>query len=153
MISYILDTDHLSLHQRGHEPLRSHLMTVPPEQIAITIISVEELLRGRLAQVRRATKAADRANAYAWLHKTFDFLRDFNILKYEMPAELQFQALRVSKVKIGTQDLKIASITLTRTSRNSNNDGTRKRNRTPKFFRVLFCFCLQLFALKAKILL
>ncbi len=112
MISYILDTDHLSLHQRGHEPLRIHLMTMPSEQIAITIISVEELVRGRLAQVRRATKATDRVNAYYWLYKTFAFLRDFNVLQYETSAELQFQALRIGKIKAGTQDLKIASIAL-----------------------------------------
>ena len=61
---YILDSDHLSLHQRGHEPLRSHLLNVPPEQIGISIISVEELLRGRLAQVHRGKGAEDRVQAY-----------------------------------------------------------------------------------------
>ena len=55
MSLYILDSDHLSLYQRGHQPLRLYLASIPPERIAITIISVEELLRGRLAQVRRAT--------------------------------------------------------------------------------------------------
>ncbi len=61
---YVLDSDHLSLHQRGHQPLKTHLFQVPAEQIAITIISVEELTRGRLAQIRRATKPHDRVQAY-----------------------------------------------------------------------------------------
>jgi tRNA(fMet)-specific endonuclease VapC len=46
---YVLDSDHLSLFQRGHEPLKNRILTLSPEQISITIISVEELLRGRLA--------------------------------------------------------------------------------------------------------
>jgi len=53
MTLYVLDSDHLSLHQRGHESLRKRLLTTPPEQIAITIINAEELMRGRLAQVRK----------------------------------------------------------------------------------------------------
>lgn len=47
MSIYLLDSDHLSLHQRGHEPLKMHLLETPPEQIYIPIISVEELVRGR----------------------------------------------------------------------------------------------------------
>ena len=56
MTFYILDSDHLSLHQRGHEALRRYLLTTSPEQIAITVISLEELVRGRLAQVRKTTE-------------------------------------------------------------------------------------------------
>jgi tRNA(fMet)-specific endonuclease VapC len=44
---YILDSDHLSLHQRGHGLIKNRLLTVPTEQIGITVISVEELIRGR----------------------------------------------------------------------------------------------------------
>ncbi len=112
MTIYILDSDHLSLHQRGYEPLRSRLLTVPPEQIAITVISAEELVRGRLAQVRKATKPQERVHAYHWLSKTFDFLYGFTILKYDSQAEAHFQALRAQKIRIGTQDLKIAAIVL-----------------------------------------
>ncbi|MCP4106390.1 MAG: type II toxin-antitoxin system VapC family toxin [Desulfobacteraceae bacterium] len=74
MISYILDSDHLSLHQRGYEPLGKRLLIAPYRQTHITIISVEELLRGRLAQIRRATKSDDRLKAYNWLSRTFEYL-------------------------------------------------------------------------------
>lgn len=80
---YILDSDHLSLHQRGNEVLKSRLLTVPSEQIGITVISVEELIRGRLAQIRRATKPDDRVKTYYWLSKTFNFLSGFNIIVYK----------------------------------------------------------------------
>ncbi len=112
MTLYILDSDHLSLHQRGHEPLRKRLLTIAPDQIAITIVSAEELLRGRLAQIRRADKPESRMETYQWLSKTVDFLCGFTVLKFDEQAENHFQNFRASKIKIGTQDLKIAAIAL-----------------------------------------
>ncbi|MFQ5631504.1 MAG: type II toxin-antitoxin system VapC family toxin [bacterium] len=110
MIPYVLDSDHLSLHQRGHEPLRRRLLTIHPDQIAITVISAEELLRGRLAQVRKAQGPETRVNAYKWLSKTIDFLCGFIILKFDEAADTHFQNLQAQKVRIGTQDLKIAAL-------------------------------------------
>ncbi len=112
MTFYILDSDHLSLHQRGYEPLGSRLLAIPMEQIAITVISAEELVRGRLAQVRKAIKPQEWVHAYHWLSKTVDFLCSFTILKYDPQAEAHFQALRAEKIRVGTQDLKIAAIVL-----------------------------------------
>lgn len=110
---YVLDTDHLSLHQRGHEPLKSHLLKISPEQIGITIISVEEIFRGRLAQVRRAQQPEDRLKAYFWLSRTLDYLCGFEVLQYDPHAEAHFQKLGEQKIRIGVQDLKIAAIALT----------------------------------------
>lgn len=112
MTLYVLDSDHRSLHQRGYEPLKPHLLIVPPEQLSITIISVEELIRGRLAQVRRALQPENRVTTYAWLSKTFDFLKGFQVLNYDATAESHFQSLLAQKLRIGTQDLKIAAIVL-----------------------------------------
>jgi len=109
---YILDSDHLSLHQRGYESLRHHLSSIPPEQIAITVISVEELVRGRFAQVRKATKPEAKVSAYRWLSETIEFLCGFKVVDYDMQAEAYFQELRNQKLKIGTQDMKIGSIVL-----------------------------------------
>jgi tRNA(fMet)-specific endonuclease VapC len=112
MTLYLLDSDHLSLHQRGHEPIRMHLLEIPPDRICISVISVEELLRGRLAQVHQGREPGDRVRAYYWLSKTLDFLCGFKVLKYDAHAEAQFQNLRSRKVRIGVQDLKIAAISL-----------------------------------------
>jgi tRNA(fMet)-specific endonuclease VapC len=91
-----------------------YLSTVPPEQIAITIISVEELIRGRLAQVRKATKPRERVRAYHWLWKTLGFLCGFTVLEYDSQAESHFQTLRTQKIRIGTQDLRIGAIVLSK---------------------------------------
>lgn len=114
MSLFILDSDHLSLYQRGHEPIQQYLLSTPPENIAITIISVEELIRGRFAQVRKAKKPKARLNAYHWLWETFDLLTHFTVLKYNSQAEAHFQALRAQKIRVGTQDLRIAAIALSR---------------------------------------
>jgi len=112
MTLYLLDSDHLSLYQRGYEPLRNYFLRIPPDQIFISIISVEELLRGRLAQVRRGTKPEERVQAYYWFSKTIDFLCCFNILEFGTQAEAYFQSLSSKKIRIGNQDLKIAAIAL-----------------------------------------
>lgn len=112
MTVYILDTDHLSLHQAGFEPLRAHFLKIPSEQIVITIITAEEVTRGRLAQVSQATKPQERLMAYHWLNRTLEFLCNFTMLKFDVQAEAYFQMLRDQKIRIGTQDLKIAAIAL-----------------------------------------
>ena len=72
MILYALDTDHLSLILRGHPKIRERLTAVSPEEVAITIITVEEQLRGRLAQVSKASTGDARSIAYRYLHKAIN---------------------------------------------------------------------------------
>ena len=72
MILYSLDTDHLSLILRGNPKIRERLAAIPPEQIAITVITVEEQLRGRLAQVSKARSGDARSLAYRYLRKAVD---------------------------------------------------------------------------------
>jgi tRNA(fMet)-specific endonuclease VapC len=46
MSLYVLDKDHLSLLQRGNEIIHKHLLAVTPIEMAITVVSLEEQLRG-----------------------------------------------------------------------------------------------------------
>jgi predicted nucleic acid-binding protein len=41
MIRWLIDTDHVSLQERGHVPLRSRLAAVSPGAIAISVVTVE----------------------------------------------------------------------------------------------------------------
>lgn len=54
MILYILDTDHVSLFQRRHPRVIVKIGTTPPQRLAVTIITLEEQLKGRLAQIKKA---------------------------------------------------------------------------------------------------
>lgn len=51
MTHVLLDTDHVSLHERGHLALHARLASFPPEEVA-----VEEMLRGRLAILARRSE-------------------------------------------------------------------------------------------------
>ncbi len=54
----ILDTDHLSLIQRGNPFIRKRLNTVNPQDIAITIVTATEQLRGRINTINRADSSS-----------------------------------------------------------------------------------------------
>jgi tRNA(fMet)-specific endonuclease VapC len=111
---FILDTDHLSLHQRAHAPIRERLLTIPPEDVAITVVTIEEQLRGRLAYIRKATDAASLQRSYSWLHETVRSINRFNFADYDEAAHRHFQRLKSLKLCVGTQDLRIAAIALAR---------------------------------------
>ena len=57
-------------------------------------------------QVRRQT------TAYRELAELFTFFSGYHIALFDDPAADRFDALKAAKVRIGTRDLKIASVTL-----------------------------------------
>jgi tRNA(fMet)-specific endonuclease VapC len=73
MIRVLLDTDHVSLHERGHLPLRARLASFPPEEVAVSVVTVEEMLRGRLAILARRSEGEARVHAYTKLLETVRF--------------------------------------------------------------------------------
>ncbi|ELR97017.1 type II toxin-antitoxin system VapC family toxin [Gloeocapsa sp. PCC 73106] len=70
MIRYILDTDHISLFQREHPLVTQRVKATPPQEMAVTVITFEEQLYGRLNRIRRATTAEALVSAYAKLRYT-----------------------------------------------------------------------------------
>lgn len=76
----ILDTDHLSLMQRGNPFIIQRLNKFNPQNIAITIITATEQLVGRLNVINRATSSNDLVFAYARLKDTLEDLNNLNVL-------------------------------------------------------------------------
>ncbi len=109
---YILDTDHVSLAQRGQPHVAARIATISPKQLAVSIITVQEQLRGRLAQVQRAHNSAALVFAYKLLHKTLTFYFTVPIIDFDERAAAIMDDLRQRKIRIGTLDLRIAAITL-----------------------------------------
>lgn len=110
---YILDTDHVSLAQREHPAVIRRLATRPARDIAVTIVTAEEQLRGWLRVVRRAS--VDRRRlvwAYSGLSDTLAYLESVQLLDFDQAALLRYETLRQQKIRIGTQDLRIAAIAL-----------------------------------------
>jgi tRNA(fMet)-specific endonuclease VapC len=46
MSLWVLDTDMLTLWFRGQETVAARVATTPPQQLAVTIITIEEVLGG-----------------------------------------------------------------------------------------------------------
>ncbi len=112
MSLYLLDTDHLSLYQRGSPSLKSKLDPATLNSVSTAIITAEELIRGRFAQIRAAATDDKLLQSYRLLHETLNLIRDIRLVAYDAKAHAFYQSLRQQKIRIGTQDLRIAAIAL-----------------------------------------
>lgn len=113
MSQYILDTDHVTLFQYGHSEIARRAKVIGGSNIFVTTITLEEQLRGRLAGISKAaTKPEKLAVAYQNLRKTVTYFCNVQLLNFDNPAYNCYQSLRQQRIRVGTQDLKIAAITL-----------------------------------------
>lgn len=112
MIHYLLDTDTLSLAQRSHPRVTAKIQATSSDELAISIITVEEQLRGRFLQIRQARSGLALINAYRLLRETIDRLKTATILDFDFAAEKIDQSLRKQHPRLGTQDRRIAAIAL-----------------------------------------
>ena len=110
----VLDTDHMSeLEVRSAPGLRLLTrLSADREDAVITAVTVEEHLRGWLAEIRSRTKPRDQMRAYARLVRTVESQAKWTILPWDEDAVRIFEGLVKRRIRIGTQDLKIAAITL-----------------------------------------
>lgn len=86
---------------------------ISAEEQSLPIVTVEEVLRGRLSAVRRAEAGRGRISlerAYRHLQDVIEDVQEFHILPYTSTAEALFQEWRSQKIRIGTHDLRIAAI-------------------------------------------
>ncbi len=112
MTLWVLDTDMLSLFLHGDALVSQHVGTVGPDELAVTIITVEEVLTGWYAEIRRARRDDQLVRAYAALQQAVEFFRCVRILPFDLHAVRRFQDLRTQHRRLGTNDLRIASITI-----------------------------------------
>ncbi|MBI3783619.1 MAG: type II toxin-antitoxin system VapC family toxin [Deltaproteobacteria bacterium] len=112
MIRYLLDTDHLSLSERGDARVQRRLLVFGPDQVAISVVSAEEMIRGRLAVLARHSEGERRVQAHRKFLATFRFLHGVQILDFDLDCEKTFTELRRQKIRIGSQDLRIAATAL-----------------------------------------
>ncbi len=111
---FILDTDHISLFQRRDPHVTARVLATSALELATAVITVEEQLRGRLDRMRRARSDAEVVGAYRRLLATFFYFRTITIIDFDEQAQTIFQRLRAQRMRIGTLDLRIAAIALSR---------------------------------------
>jgi len=109
---YVLDTDTISLFRQGHEVVCRRVATCLSDEIATTVITVEEYLTGWYSLVRKARGPEQLERAYRELAEAPQFLAHFQILSFTQPAIARFEELLALKLNIGKMDLRIAAIVL-----------------------------------------
>lgn len=112
---YILDTDHLSALDRGGasaQRLLQRLVSVSPTRIAASIVSYEEQMRGWLSYIAKAQTIEQQVEAYRQLKRQLTNYCAIPVLDFNEQAAQEFQRLKKEYSRLGTMDLKIASIAL-----------------------------------------
>lgn len=112
----LLDTDHLTVlgfpDDSRHAALTGRMRTSSERMFAFMVVSVEEQMRGWLAEIKRRQDVHKKIPAYDRLGKLFDFLSEWDVVPFDGPAADEFKRLRKERIRIGAQALKIASIAL-----------------------------------------
>lgn len=122
-LRYLLDTDVLSLFQNDRgtvgRQIHAHIEQVGPDTVGTRIVTVEEQLQGRFAQIRRAEttrQGGDLCVAYAHLREAVELFRQVSIADYTAEAHDCFTQLRgkgrLTSQKVKTHDLRIGCIAL-----------------------------------------
>ncbi len=129
---YLLDTDHISLIARKNaegQRIYARLSALDPGDIAVSIISYEEQMRGWLAEIASARTADKQKLKYAELARMLRYYCITPILPFDDATVAVFQDLWMQRLRIGTMDLKIAAIALA-------NDATLLTRNASDFGRV-----------------
>lgn len=112
MTRFILDTDHITLYQEQHLAVRAKVTATADTQLFVTIVSFKEQLKGWLAQIQRAQSPVKAVYAYRRLQETLAYFAKQQVLSFDETAALYFQNFQQQRIRIGTQDLRIAAIAL-----------------------------------------
>jgi tRNA(fMet)-specific endonuclease VapC len=111
-MSYILDTDHITLYREGNRFIARQVAATLPNALYVTVISFQEQVEGWLMQIRRSPNQPRLIWAYGKLQETLTLFARLQVLPYDEAAAEQFRRLQQQRIHIGTQDLRIASIAL-----------------------------------------
>ena len=110
----VLDTNHVTeifFRSSQGERLISRLASANDE-VVTTVITVEESLRGWLAEIRRHGDALKQIPAYSRFMQQVELFGAWLVLPWDRDAAERYETLLPLKHKVGAQDLKIACITL-----------------------------------------
>lgn len=115
---FLLDTDHLVILQNQPEPeftrISGRMHSFSPEDFSVSIVSFHEQINGWNAYLNRARTTDGVVRGYRELHWLIEDYSAQTVLPFDARAADVFESLRKQKVRVGTMDLRIASIALAR---------------------------------------
>jgi len=111
---YLLDTDTVTHLHPGNTNVINRLENLQDEEVAITIVTKIEILRGRIDYLLKAFSGSDLLKAQELFSRSETLLNQLPVILIDPNAANQFDRLKdISKFrKIGSSDLLIASIAL-----------------------------------------
>ena len=98
----VLDTDHLVEYQRATSPESRRLkerLDRAAEPYGTTIITVEEMMRGWMAAVRRTHDPRGQIRAYARLRQLFRFFATWHVLDWNEAAVDAYEPLKRARTR------------------------------------------------------
>ncbi len=117
-MTYLLDTDHITMLQRETGPayatLRARLARHSPEELALSIVSLHEQMMGCHTYINQARTAADLVRGYAMLATVLRTFSHATVLPFDAAAAAVSVTLVSQRVRLRRMDLRIAAIALVR---------------------------------------
>jgi tRNA(fMet)-specific endonuclease VapC len=115
---WVLDTDHISILQHqdpaASSRLRARLREFPESDVAVTVISFQEQAKGWNSFLTKARTPERVVTAYAELARLLEYFCKARVLPFDQSAAARFAELQRQHLRVGTLDLRIASIVLSR---------------------------------------
>jgi tRNA(fMet)-specific endonuclease VapC len=112
----LLDTNHLSVlwfaQDKQNSNLANRLAACADKRLATTVITMEEILRGWLAEIKRLQEFDKQILIYERLASVVERFSQWEVVGFGRSAVTMLEALLKQRVRIGIMDLKIASIAL-----------------------------------------
>jgi len=121
MMTYLLDTDHLSLLQQKSSPERAMIVAninVHGEANCFACVpSFHEQCLGVHGKIQQAMKPDDLFKAYALFDKLLETYSEFDVLSFDRAAIADYLKLKSLNLRIKPMDLRTAAIALSRSMR------------------------------------
>jgi tRNA(fMet)-specific endonuclease VapC len=112
-MSFLLDTDTISLAQFGNATVLARMATHLDSEIQLSVVSLQEQMLGWLGRFGKLTAAPQLADWYdRFVHRIFPVWKRYTVLPFPEPAILRFETLRSLRLNVGLMDLRIAALAL-----------------------------------------
>lgn len=86
MSLWVLDTDHVSLFQHRHPLVIRRVNAINSEDLGVTVITVEEQMRGWLNAIRQSSQPDRLLWAYMGLRTGVEYFNGVNLLDFDQEA-------------------------------------------------------------------
>ncbi len=117
-MTYLLDTDHLSILQRQagaeYARLSAWMGQFTPADFACCVVSLHEQVVGAHAFLNQAKNTSGLIRGYQLLERLPRDYLTFALLPFDTPAATVYDGLLAQRLRVGTMDLRLAAIALSR---------------------------------------